>query len=454
MAHAGVRANEERGMRRQARAAGFGTARLGLVSAVVLASSLSCATGGRPGESGSRRPVAPGITVLLEDSIHLVKGKRVGLITNQTGIDRDRVSDIDLLSGSPSARKAAVTLVALYSPEHGIRGTEDHHNVASERDEKTGLPVYSLYGATTVPPPDSTLVGVEVLVFDLQDIGTRTWTYVGTMLYAMRAASRHHLPFVVLDRPNPLTGDRADGPLLDSALANPEDDAPPPGRRAQAYALYPFPLRHGMTMGEMARYYNDVLQLGADLHVIPVRGWRRTMWFDQTGLPWVRPSPNLPSLTSSLLYPALVAFEGSNLSVGRGTPEAFQRLGAPWLNARAVAELLNDHGFAGVRFEAERFTPHNATDRKYSEVEVPGVRIVVTNRNAVQTGRIGAGLLWAIARTTPDSVRINTRSFDLRMGAPRVREALMRGEDPDAVLDREMPAVIAFRERVRKYNIY
>ncbi|HZE09584.1 MAG TPA: exo-beta-N-acetylmuramidase NamZ domain-containing protein, partial [Gemmatimonadaceae bacterium] len=204
--------------------------------------------------------VRPGITVLVNDSLHLIRGKRIGLLTNQTGIDEKGNSDIDVLRGK-KPRQANVNLVQLFSPEHGLRGTEDRPNIASGIDARSGLPVYSLYGSQTMAPPDSILRGLDALVFDLQDIGTRTWTYVGAMVYSMRASARLNKPFIVLDRPNPITGYIIEGPVLDSALANPND--PAPGRPGQAYALWPMPLRHGMTMGELALYFNDVLKIHA-----------------------------------------------------------------------------------------------------------------------------------------------------------------------------------------------
>jgi len=395
--------------------------------------------------------VRPGITVLLSDSIHLIKGKRIGLLTNQTGINEKGESDIDLLR-EKKARDAGVTLVQLFSPEHGLRGTEDRTNIASGVDSRTGLPVYSLYGQQTMAPPDSMLRSLDALVFDLQDIGTRTWTYVGAMVYAMRAAARVQRPIIVLDRPNPITGYIIEGPLLDSALANPED--PGPGRPGQAYALWPMPLRHGMTMGELALYFNDVLKIRADLHVVPATGWRRDVWFDLTGLPWVNPSPNMPSLHSAMLYPGLVAFEATNLSVGRGTPEAFQHVGAPWLNAAATVAILKDREVPGVRFYAETFTPVNPTDGKYGGQAIPGIRIVVINRSGMQAARVGATLLWAINKTAGSKLTIRDRDFDLRFGSPQVRQALLRGEDPDVLIDREYKAAYVFRNATRQYLIY
>jgi uncharacterized protein YbbC (DUF1343 family) len=395
--------------------------------------------------------VRPGISVLLRDSIQLIRGKRIGLLTNQSGIDEKGASDIDRLRDA-RARGEGVKLVQLFSPEHGLRGTEDRQNIASGIDAQSGLPVYSLYGQQTVAPPDSMLRNLDALVFDLQDVGTRTWTYVGAMIYSMRASARVGRPMIVLDRPNPITGYIIEGPVLDSSLANPED--PAPGRPGQAYALWPMPLRHGMTIGELALYYNDVLKIHANLHVVPVQGWRRDVWFDLTGLPWVRPSPNLPSLQSVMLYPGLVAFEATNLSVGRGTPEAFQRIGAPWLNAAATVAILRDREIPGARFFVESFTPVNPTDQKYGGQTIPGIKITVYNRSSMQAARVGATLLWAINKTAGSKLTIRNRDFDLRFGSPSVREALLRGDDPDVLIDREYKSAYAFREATRQYLIY
>jgi uncharacterized protein YbbC (DUF1343 family) len=382
----------------------------------------------------------------------LIRGKRIGLLTNQTGQDERGRSDIDLLRSDPRAAAANVSLVALFSPEHGIRGTEDRENLASGVDERTGLPIHSLYGAGTLAFPDSLLRGLDALVFDLQDIGTRTWTYVGNMVYALRAAKRTGVELIVLDRPNPLGGAHRNGPLLDTAIANSEE--PAPTRPGRAYALHPFPLRHGMTMGEMARYYNATLGLNAPLRVVPVSGWRRAMWFDETGLPWVKPSPNLPTLTSATIYPSLVPFEGSNVSVGRGTGEAFQRFGAPWLRARETAELLNGRDLPGVRFEAEEFTPREPGDNKYGGLRIPGVRIIVDDRNRIHSGRVSAAILWALLQTNRDSLRITPATFDLRFGSRAGREALFAGDDPDSVIDRDLPGVVIFERNVRPHLLY
>lgn len=430
-----------------------------LLTMLLSASAQACAQSGsahdgRPGDTTAaargRTAVRPGITVLLEDSLSLVAGKRIALLTNQTGVDAAGVSDVELLRDARS-RAANVTLVRLFSPEHGIRGTDDRTDLPDIVDARSGLTVHSLYARETMPPADSLLRDLDALVFDLQDIGTRTWTYVGVMVYAMRAASRAGIPFIVLDRPNPLAG-RAEAPLLDSALAHAGD--PSPRRSGQAYALYRAPLRHGMTMGEMARMFAAELQIPVRLHVVPTAGWRRSMWWDETGLPWIVPSPAMVSLASALAYPALVPFEGTNLSVGRGTSLPFQQLGAPWLDADRVAELMTEQGLVGVRFESVRFTPESPTDGKFGGRSVPGVRIVVDDRDRVQMGRVGASLLWAVAQANRDSLRVYARTWDLRFGAPAARETLMKGGDPQEVIDRMQGELVAWQRGARQYLIY
>lgn len=421
----------------------------------LLLAVMACAPQPRAQESRpareARQSVAPGLTVLMEDSLALLAGKRIAIITNQTGVDAAGRSVVDLLYRDPRAQAANIKVVRLFSPEHGIRGVADRPDLPDEIDRATGLTVHSLYTRETIPPPDSLLRDLDAVVFDLQDIGTRTWTYVGVMVYAMRAAARAGVPFVLLDRPNPISG-RVEGPLLDAALANPED--PTPERRGRAYALYPAPLRHGMTMGELARWFADELRIQVTLQVVPVRGWRRAMYWDETQLPWIVPSPAMVTLTSATLYPALVAFERTNLSVGRGTDLPFQRIGAPWLNAEAVVDSLNTRGLHGLRFEAERFTPRNPTDAKYGNRSIPGVRIVLVDRDRAQMARLGAALLWAVAKVHPDSIEVNARGWDERFGMPAVRVGVLGNADPDELIDAELPSVVAWQQKTRQYLIY
>ncbi len=424
---------------------------------VVAVSSIACAQSGAgnrgaAGRSAARgsAPVRPGITVLVEDSIAVIGGMRIAVLTNQTGVDANGVPDVELLRDT-RAQRAGITVVRLFSPEHGIRGTEDRENLPNTVDERTGLVVHSLYARGTTAPADSLLSDIDALVFDPQDIGTRTWTYVGVMVYAMRAAERAGIQFIVLDRPNPLGG-RAEAPLLDSALAEAGD--PSPQRAGQAYALYRAPLRHGMTVGELARFFAAELGIDVKLHVMPMTGWRRSMWWDETGLPWIVPSPAMVSPASALLYPTLVAFESSNVSVARGTALPFQQFGAPWLDAARVAKVLEERGLSGVRFEATRFTATGPTDGKYGGRAIPAVRMVVHDRDRVQVGRVAAAILSAIDSLHPDSLRITARGFDLRFGSAAAREAIRRGEDPDAVIDRMQGELVAFERGVRKYHLY
>lgn len=396
--------------------------------------------------------IVPGIEILLTDSVRLLRDRRIGVLTNHAAVDREGRPTVDLLASDPRVREVNGRVTVIFAPEHGIRVDQDWQHVRDTVDARTGVPVISLYSHTTVPPPDSLLRTIDVLVFDLPDIGTRTWTYVGLMVYSMRAAARVGVPMVVVDRPNPITGFFVEGPMLDSALANADDDSP--GRPGRAYALHPMPLRHGMTIGEMARFYNEELGIGARLHVIPMRNWSRDLWYDRTGMPWVRPSPNMPSMQSALLYPALVPFEGTRLSVGRGTPIAFQWFGAPWLKVKEILDLFAERPLRGVRFVADTTWVGNATDRKYVNQRVPGIRMIIMERNPVQPSRIGAALLWAINRTSPDSLGMDTLAFDLRFGSPSIRRAIMSGQDPDALLDREYEPVFAFRELSRRYFLY
>lgn len=337
---------------------------IGLFLGAVLA-----ACGAAPGNTtdsevseSKTRQVRSGIEVLLSDSLHLVQGQRVGLLTNHTGIywtgDGIVGSTIDALHEASN-----VDLVALYAPEHGIRGQEQAGAVIdSGRDERTGVPIHSLYGEVRKPTP-AMLEGVDVLLFDMQDIGARYYTYVSTMALAMEAAGEQGIPFIVLDRPNPVRGDIVQGNLLK------------PGYETFV-GMYPVPMRHGMTAGELAQLYVGDFGVEVDLHVVPLDGWTRDMTFDQTQLPWVPPSPNMPSVESALAYPGTCLFEGTPISVGRGTDRAFQWVGAPWLDGVQLAESLNGYGINGVRFEATTFTPRNAGDRKFEGQEVSGVLLI------------------------------------------------------------------------------
>ena len=372
---------------------------------------LACAPAGpRAPEPTRTAPIRPGVEVFLERPPTALVGKRVGLVTNHTGIDRQGRSTADLLAASPHFR-----LVALFGPEHGIRGVIDAGGaVPSGRDEKTGLPVHSLYGATH-EPSEEMLRGVDVLVFDIQDVGARPYTYVSTMALSMRAAKKKGIPFVVLDRPNPIGGEVVEGGLLEP-------------RHASFVGMYPIPARHGMTPGELARLFNREFHIGADLTVVPVEGWRRSTWFDATGLPWLNPSPNIRRLEAAIHYPGTVFFEGTNLSEGRGTDLPFEQTGAPWLDAPAVAAELNRMRLPGVRFQAVRF-PIESTAAKFPGQTVPGVRFVLTDRASYRPVRTALIAIDAIRRRHPQQFRWSG-TMDRLAGTERVRSAVEGGTLP------------------------
>ncbi|MBW3534857.1 MAG: DUF1343 domain-containing protein [Gemmatimonadetes bacterium] len=353
--------------------------------------------------------VLPGLEVLLQDSIHLVRGRRVGLVTNHTGLSPDGTHTIDRLRDHPD-----VELVALYSPEHGIRGTaEAGERVASGRDEPTGLPLHSLYGDTRKPTP-SMLEGVEVLLFDIQDVGARYYTYVWTMALAQEAAGEAGIPFVVLDRPNPIGGHRMQGNVLEPAFAT-------------FVGLHPVPMRHGLTPGELARVVRDAYGVEADLHVVPLQGWRRDMLFPETGLPWVPLSPNMPSVTSALHYPGTCLFEGTNLSVGRGTENAFQWIGAPWLDGEELAARLEALELPGVRFEPVSFTPRDPGDGKYGGEVVSGVRFVATDPDLYDPPVAAVAALLEARRLAGERWEWRPAHFDRLAGNDRLRRMIDEG---------------------------
>ncbi|MGK7310686.1 MAG: exo-beta-N-acetylmuramidase NamZ family protein [Candidatus Longimicrobiales bacterium M2_2A_002] len=382
--------------------------------------------------------VTLGVDVLLRDSIGLLDGRRVGLITNHTGVSWDAgtgkppVSTIDRLH-----LHDAVDLVALFSPEHGIRGDVDRP-VDSSVDDVTGLPIHSLYGDTRKPTP-AMLEGVDALVFDIQDIGTRYYSYVWTMTLAMEAAAEHGLRFVVLDRPNPIGGTLVQGNVR-------------PGYMPVAY--YEAAMRHGLTAGELARYVNGEYDLGVDLHVVAMEGWTRSMWWEDTGIPWRPPSPNMPSVESATHYPGTCLLEGTNLSVGRGTPEAFRLWGAPWLDADAVVATLRAHEFPGVAFEVVTFTPDGPTDGKYGGETVHGIRQTVTDRSAYDPVPVTIAALLEITRLHTDAFRWRDDWFDGLAGGPRLREQIQAGTALDEITAPWPDQRAVFRATVTPYLLY
>ncbi len=362
-----------------------------------------------PDESrGGAAAVRPGIEVLLSDSLDLVRGRRVGLITNHTGRDRAGVPSIDLLADHPE-----VELVALYSPEHGIRGSaEAGVRVSDSVDGRTGLPIHSLYGDTR-SPTDQMLEGIEVLLFDIQDVGARYYTYLSTMALAMEAAGERGIPFVVLDRPNPIGGDPVQGNVLDPEYST-------------FVGLYPIPMRHGLTAGEFARMAVGEFGVRVQLSVAVADGWRRTMPFADTGIPWIAPSPNMPSVESALHYPGTCLFEGTPISVGRGTERAFQQVGAPWLDADRLAARLQALDVPGVRFVPVRFTPESPGDGKFAGMEVEGVRLEADGP-AYDPTLAALALLAETKAMSGDRWSWRVAHFDRLAGTDALRNALDAG---------------------------
>jgi uncharacterized protein YbbC (DUF1343 family)/CubicO group peptidase (beta-lactamase class C family) len=377
-------------------------------------------------ESG---PVACGIDVLVRDRFAPLRGKRVGLVTNHTGRTREGVPTIDALFGA-----AGVTLVRLFSPEHGIRGLVDAE-VADSKDEKTGLPIVSLYGKTRKPTPES-LDGLDVLVYDIQDIGARFYTYISTLGLVLEAAAGRGIKVIVLDRPNPIGGVEVAGPVSDRDLES-------------FIAYHALPVRHGMTVGELARLFNAERKIGADLEVIACEGWRRADLYDRTGLTWINPSPNMRSLTEALLYPGVALLEATNLATGRGTDTPFERIGAPWIDQRALAQGLSARGLAGVRFVPIRFTPR---ERQYAGRECGGVQILITDWDRFEPLTLGIALAVELRARYP-------RDWEpaglLRLVADRAtQDAVVAGRDVAAIRALWEPELAEFRTVRSRYLIY
>ena len=379
--------------------------------------------------------VRPGIEVLLSDSIHLVRGKKVGLITNHSGRDRTGKPTIDLLDEHPE-----IELVGLYAPEHGIRGAEfAGARIESGVDEKTGIPIHSVYGETEKFSQEM-LRGVDALVFDIQDVSVRYYTYPSTMAYGMMAAGEKGIPFIVLDRPNPIRGDVVQGNILDTAFAS-------------FVGLYPVPMRHGLTMGELARMIVGEFGVQVELHVVPMDGWRRDTTFDQTHIPWVKPSPSMPTVESALAYAGTCLFEATPISVGRGSDYAYQWVGAPWLDGVELAAALNARAIPGVTFEPATFTPVNAADKKFEGVEVHGVKLVPVATD-YDAPRAGIATLVEIYKRSKDQWEWREGAMGRLSGTDQIRLAIDAGKDVDEIMEGWDEALAAFRQRSAPYLIY
>lgn len=373
--------------------------------------------------------VLTGIDVLAADNFAALAGLRVGLLTNRAGRAASGQRTVDVLAAAPGVR-----LTALFSPEHGLEGDREG-DIESGRDAQTGLAVHSLYG-TTRRPLGPMLAGLDALVIDLQDVGVRFYTYATTMAYVMEEAARRRLRVFVLDRPNPIGAAGVRGPLRDK------------GERTLT-GYFPMPVQHAMTLGELARMFNAENRIGADLTVVAMRGYRSTSWYEETGLAWVAPSPNLRSLQSTVLYPGVGLIEDTNLSVGRGTETPFELVGAPWIDGEALVRALKRRRIAGVEFAKAAFTP---TASRYAGVRCHGIRLVLTDKTVLDASRLGIELAAALYRLHPD--RFAVRDMFRLLGAREVLAAIEAGDDPSAIAARWQPAVRAFEVVRAKYALY
>ena len=415
-----------------------GRARLATAASVALIGcAVGCASAAKNTSTSSAAStsdagdVIPGVEVLLSDSIHLIRGKRVGLITNHSGRDRKGTSTIDLLYRTPGVR-----LTALFAPEHGLRGLADAGaSVETTVDSATGIPIYSLYGRTTVPTADM-LANVDVLVYDIQDVGARVYTYEWTMALVADSAQK---PFIVLDRPDPVRGDRVEGGVLDPKYRS-------------FVGQYPVALRYGLTPGELLHYLVGTGQVHAEGKVVPMKNWHRSMWWEDTGLPWRNPSPNLRDMDATILYTGTVFFEGTNATEGRGTEQPFRSVGAKWLtDAGEIARELNARSL-GVRFDS--VSRPVAQGFKFGGDTIPMILLTVTDRSAVKPIEVGAHLLRAIYRRHTTEFQWKVSEIDRLFGSNRLRLAVEREGGIEELLPVLAKESEQFRRESERYWIY
>ena len=383
------------------------------------------------------RHITPGIEVLLSDRLESLKGKRVALLTNQTGVDRKGVSNVDLLRAHPS-----INLVALFSPEHGVRGAaQAGEKVASGIDPKSGLPVHSLYGETKMPTAKM-MQGIDIVLVDLQDVGTRFYTYASTLLYMLRAAETSGSEVIVLDRPNPQGGMMIEGPVLEPAFAS-------------FVGSYAVPVRHGMTFGELAQMFVGEDRLRTRLRVIPMRGWSRDLVpYLAWDLPWVPPSPNMLSPRTAAVYPGTALFEGTNISEGRGSEKPFEYIGGPFIDGAALAERLNAMGLPGVDFKPVAFTPDFS---KYAGQHCHGVWVIPTNSNTFQPFRTGIALVKTVHDMYPDKFEFRPGApsfFDQLAGTDSVRKGILDGKSVSDIERQWQDGLNAFMHVRARYLMY
>ncbi len=377
--------------------------------------------------------VVPGLEVLLTEQRSVIEGKRVGLITNQCGVDRQMRHVIDLLPKVPG-----VKVTALFALEHGVRGmVQAGGKVVDMTDPASGIPVYSLYGQTRRPTTEM-LKNVDVLVYDIQDVGVRFYTFISSMGECMEAAADRGIPFVVLDRPNPLADVLIEGPLLDI------------GRFRSFVGAYAIPIRYGWTPGELAGFIRDGIRKDLKLTVVRMKNYKRSVWYDQTGLQWIAPSPNIPSLATAIVYPGMCLFEGTNLSEGRGTTQPFEMIGAPWLESYKLVEDLAALKLPGALFRPASFTP---TFSKYQGEECQGIQVHVSDRRRFDAVRVALHILTAIKKNHPSQFQWRD-SIDRLAGTDTLRKAIDTGTPVDKILASWQPDLNRFDAVRKRYFLY
>ncbi len=374
--------------------------------------------------------VLNGIDVLEKNGFKELEGKRIGLVTNHTGRNLAGKQTIDIIKEAPN-----VNLVAIFAPEHGIRGELDVSKIDDSKDEKTGLPIYSLYGETRRPKPEH-IKDIDAFVYDIQDIGARFYTYTATLRNVMEEAAKAGKPVFVLDRPNPINGNAVEGSLAD------ED-------KLSFIAAHTTPVRYGLTIGELGTMMNAERKIGADLRVIKMDGWSRSMWFDETGQTWVNPSPNMRSLTQATLYPGIGLLETTNLSVGRGTDTPFEIIGAPWLDGQKLAKYLNERNIKGVRFIPIRFKPNASV---FKDEQLGGINILITDRNALNSTMMGIEIAGALRKLYPNEWQVD-RYLRLLVNQ-EILYAVKRGETPENIEKLVRPKLEQFSARRASYLLY
>ncbi len=394
--------------------------------------------------SAQDQKVFTGADILLSDSIHLIANKNIGIVTNHTGVLSNGVHIVDTLNSLKN-----VNITVLFGPEHGIRGdAPDGHSISDGKDSKTGIQVYSLYGKTRKPTKEM-LKNVDVLIFDIQDIGARFYTYISTMFYSIQAAAENNIPILILDRPNPINGNMVEGQVTEENYLS-------------FVGIAKMPIAHGMTTGELALFFNEENLIDpkqkADLTVIKLTGWNREMYYDETGLNWLKPSPNMPFLETAIVYPGMCLIEGTNISEGRGTQSPFLKIGSPYINPNELIDKLNSYSLTGIEYKPIKYTPveipNMASKPKYENKLCKGIELKVTDRNKFDAVQFGIILIHSVMKLYPNEFEFREGSIDRLYGTDKLRTMLKNGSSPNDIFNTWTVELNNFKEIRKKYLLY